>query len=31
MYELHVASRVKDIPRESWDALVGDRDSPFVE
>ncbi|MEO6420200.1 MAG: GNAT family N-acetyltransferase [Polyangiaceae bacterium] len=31
MYELHVASRVKDIPRESWDALVGEHDSPFVE
>ncbi len=31
MFELKIVDRVREIPRESWDALVGEHDSPFVE
>ncbi|MEO7110334.1 MAG: GNAT family N-acetyltransferase [Polyangiaceae bacterium] len=31
MFELKIVDRVSEIPRESWDALVGENDSPFVE
>ncbi len=30
-YTLRVLQRVKDVPRESWDALLGADSSPFVE
>jgi len=30
-YELHLIERVREVPREEWDALVGPGDSPFVE
>jgi uncharacterized protein len=29
--ELRVLTRVRDIPRETWDALLGEDSSPFVE
>lgn len=29
--ELKIVPRVADVPREDWDALVGENDSPFVE
>ena len=31
MFELKVIPRVRDVPKEAWDALVGENDSPFVE
>lgn len=31
MYELRIVQRVRDVPRETWDALVGPDASPFVE
>src|SRR5580692_8138290 len=31
MYELRILPRVRDVPRETWDALVGPDASPFVE
>ena len=30
-YTLRVLRSVRDVPRETWDALVGDESSPFVE
>jgi predicted N-acyltransferase len=30
-YELRVLGSVREVPRESWDALVGDDSSPFME
>jgi len=30
-YELRVLQRVRDIPRETWDGLLGEDSSPFVE
>ncbi|WP_394827582.1 GNAT family N-acetyltransferase [Pendulispora albinea] len=30
-YELKLLERVSEVPREEWDALVGEDDSPFVE
>jgi predicted N-acyltransferase len=30
-YELRVLQRVRDVPQEDWDALVGGDGSPFVE
>lgn len=30
-YELRILSRVRDVPRAAWDALVGESGSPFVE
>ena len=30
-YTLRVLERVRDVPRETWDALLGDEGSPFVE
>jgi predicted N-acyltransferase len=30
-YTLRVLDRVRDVPRETWDALVGEESSPFVE
>ncbi len=30
-YALHVHTRVREIPRETWDACVGEHGSPFVE
>jgi predicted N-acyltransferase len=29
-YELRVLQRVREVPQEKWDALVGDQSSPFV-
>ena len=31
MYELRILPKVSDVPRETWDALVGPDASPFVE
>jgi predicted N-acyltransferase len=31
MYELRLHERVRDVPREAWDALAEADDSPFVE
>jgi predicted N-acyltransferase len=30
-YELRVLARVRDVPQEKWDALLGEDSSPFVE
>ena len=30
-YEVRVLERVRDVPQEAWDALVGEESSPFVE
>jgi predicted N-acyltransferase len=30
-YELRVLERVRDVPQEKWDALLGEESSPFVE
>lgn len=30
-YELRVLGRVRDVPQQKWDALVGEDSSPFVE
>jgi predicted N-acyltransferase len=30
-YELRIVQRVREIPRDQWDALVGPEGSPFVE
>ena len=30
-YELRILSRIRDVPRAAWDALVGESGSPFVE
>ena len=30
-YEIRVLERVRDVPQEAWDALVGEQSSPFVE
>jgi predicted N-acyltransferase len=30
-HELRVLQRVREVPKEKWDALVGDDSSPFVE
>jgi predicted N-acyltransferase len=30
-YELRVLERVRDVPRETWDGLLGAESSPFVE
>jgi len=30
-YALHVHGRVREIPKETWDACVGENGSPFVE
>ena len=31
MLELRLLERVREVPREEWDAMVGDAGSPFVE
>jgi uncharacterized protein len=31
VYSLRLLRRVREVPREKWDALVGDESSPFVE
>jgi len=30
-FELRVIERIGDVPRETWDAMVGEESSPFVE
>jgi predicted N-acyltransferase len=31
VYELRIRQRIREVPRETWDALVGPEASPFVE
>ncbi len=31
MYELRILPKIRDVPRETWDSLVGPDASPFVE
>jgi predicted N-acyltransferase len=31
VYELHLVPKIRDVPKDTWDALVGPDASPFVE